>query len=313
MLDDFLSAIDLPKSRIVNHPRYIFLCGGPVPSNTPTAAPPSLRYSLIQRIASHHPGLSTNIVLAETLFDKVDPFKNDDYRDLLTFERYIASFCSAIVIILESPGAIAEFGSFVLLEDVVDKLYAVIDSSHYTCCSFIRKGPIEYLQQRQEKQVISHNWLTAKGIRPSVPKFRLFAPDLIDELADIHRSDQSSHKVDLSLRAHHMLLLASLLRVAQPLRLGEIEQCMHAISQAINRQEVRRYLSMLQILGLVQKHRHGHIDYYANIKNLDFVEWRFQPDEPRNQIVRWIIDFRTFFTKTDKKRMTALRNWPKSG
>jgi hypothetical protein len=309
MLDDFLSAIDLPKSRIVNYPRYIFLCGGPVPSNGTQSAPPSLRYSLIERITSDHPDLKAAIVLAESVFDKFD---KDDYGDLLTFERHLAGFCSAIVIILESPGALAEFGAFVLLKEVVDKLYAVIDTSHYTSPSFIRKGPIEYLRQRQEKQVISHNWLIAKKTRPAVPKFRVFAADLIEELAEIQNSSPSSHKVDLSSHAHHMLLIASLLRVAQPLKLNEIAQCMQRISQGITTKDLQRYLSMLQSLGLIEKHRHGHIDYYANIKSLNFVDWTFKEDEPRKEIVRWIMDFRTFFARTDKKRMTALRNWPKS-
>jgi hypothetical protein len=84
MLDDFLSAIDLPKSRIVNYPRYIFLCGGPVPPYMPKSVPPSLRFVLVQRIASDHPDLKTNIVLAESIFDK---FEKDEYGDLLTFER----------------------------------------------------------------------------------------------------------------------------------------------------------------------------------------------------------------------------------
>jgi hypothetical protein len=181
MLDDFLQAIDIPKSRIINYPRYIFLCGGPVAPNPPATVPRSLRHSLVQRIASDHPDLRKNIVLAESIFDK---FHKDDYGDLLTFERDLASFCSAIVIILESPGAIAGFGAFVLLKEVVDKLYAVVDSSHYASPSFIRKGPIEYLKQRQEKQVISHDWLITKGTRPAVLKFRAFAADLIETRRD---------------------------------------------------------------------------------------------------------------------------------
>lgn len=308
MLDDFLSAFDLTKSRIINYPRYIFLCGSPVPSNTPLRVPPSLRHRLVQRIASDHPNLQRNIVLAESIFDKFD---KDDYGDLLTFERYLARFCSAIVIILESPGAIAEFAAFVLLDEVVDKLYAVIDSSHYTPTSFIRKGPIEYLQKRHDKQVISHNWLITKGTRPAVPNLRVFASDLIDEIVEIHESYPSSHKVDLSSSAHHMLLLASLLRVVQPLKLGEIMQCMHSISSDVTSTDLYRYLSMLQSLGLIGKHPHGHIDYYANIDNFSFVDCTFQADEPRKEILRWTVDFRKFFEKTDRKRMTALRNWPK--
>jgi hypothetical protein len=269
MLDDFLSAIDLSKSRIINYPRYIFLCGGPVSSSMPPGVPRSLWHSLVKKIGIDYPDLQKNIVLAESIFDK---FEKDDYGDLLTFERDLASFCSAIVIILESPGAIAEFGAFVLLKEVVDKLYAVIDSSHYKAPSFIRKGPIEYLLQRQEKQVISHNWLITKGTRPAVPKFRVFAADLKDELAEIHKSYPSSHKVDSSSRAHHMLLLVSLLRVAKPLKLSEIAQWMRGICSNITTSDLQQYLSMLQSLELIEKHRHGHIEYYANIKNLSFVD-----------------------------------------
>jgi hypothetical protein len=250
---------------------------------------------------------SKKIVLAESIFQKFD---KDDYGDLLTFERYLATFCSAIVIILESPGAIAEFGAFILLNEAVDKLYAVINSSHYNSPSFIRKGPIEYLQQRQEKQVISHNWLITNGTRPAVPKLRVFAADLIDELVEIHRSYPLSHKVDLSSRAHHMLLLVSLLRVAQPLKLDEITQWMRGISPEVTNKDLLRYLSMLQSLELIGKHRHGHIYYYANIKNVGFVDWTFKAGEPRKEILRWTMDFRKFFERIDKKRMTALRNWP---
>jgi hypothetical protein len=249
MLEDFLSAIDLPKSRIIDYPRYIFLCGGPVSTSqgaTPPRLPQSLRQSLMQKIASDHPELQNNILLAESVFDNFD---KDHYGDLLTFERYLATFCSAIVIILESPGAIAEFGAFVLLAEAVDKLYAVIDSKHYSSPSFIRKGPIEYLKQREEKQVISHNWLVKKGTRPAVSKLRVLSADLIDELAEIHRSYPSSHKVDLSSRAHHMLLLTSLLRVAQPLKFSEIWQSVQGISPDITSKELHRYLSMLQSLG----------------------------------------------------------------
>ena len=272
MLGDFLSAIDLPKSRIINYPRYIFLCGGPVPSNGSQTVPPSLRYSLLERITSDHPDLKTNIVLAESIFAK---FAKDDYGDLLTFERHLAGFCSAIVIILESPGAIAEFGAFVLLTEVVDKLYAVIDSKHYKSPSFIRKGPIEYLKQRQENQVISHNWLTTKGTRPAVPKFRVFAADLIDELAEIHRSSPSSHKLDLSSHPHRMLLLASLLRVAKPLKFGEIAQCMQRISQDITTKDLQRYLSMLQSLNLIEKHRHGHYRLLRKHQKFEFCRLDF--------------------------------------
>jgi hypothetical protein len=84
------------------------------------------------------------------------------------------------------------------------------------------------------------------------------------------------------------------------------------ISPDITPKDLQRYLSMLQSLELIEKHRYGHVEYYANIRNLSFVDWTFQASEPRKEILRWTMDFRKFYEKTDKKRMTALRNWPKS-
>jgi hypothetical protein len=78
-------------------------------------------------------------------------------------------------------------------------------------------------------------------------------------------------------------------------------------------QELHRYLAMLLSLDLIDKHRYGHTEYYANIKNVDLVDWTFQQQERRKAILRWTMDFRAFFHKTDQKRMTALKSWPKPG
>jgi hypothetical protein len=167
MLGDFLDAVDIPKSRVVNHPRYVFLCGGRLPTGTSgTSSPPiSLRQTLLETIARDHPDLNSDILLAESVFSTFD---EAHYTDLLRFERDLAYFCSAIIIIVESAGAIAELGAFVLLDPVIDKLYAILDDSHYNAPSFIRRGPVEYLKSYNDKSVYSYDWLTASGKRPSI-------------------------------------------------------------------------------------------------------------------------------------------------
>jgi hypothetical protein len=304
MLADFLRAIDLAKSRVVHYPRYLFLCGGKVPARSATHVPVSLRQALLEKIATDHPDLQDMILLAEKIFDKFDA---DHYGDLLTFERDLALFCSAIIIILESPGAIAEFGSFVLLDEVIGKLHAVVDSSHYRASSFIRRGPVEYLKRHDDNQVFSYDWLIRNGRRPAIPKVRAFASDIIDEIVAIYHSYPTSHAVDLESRAHHMLLLASLLRVAQPLTITELVQFASHISNSITRKDLEQYLSMLVSLGLIEKDRYGNIDYYANLNGDTFVNWAFHQQAPQNDIFRWIIDIRSFFEKHDKRRLRLLK------
>jgi DNA-binding HxlR family transcriptional regulator len=69
-----------------------------------------------------------------------------------------------------------------------------------------------------------------------------------------------------------MLLIVSLPRVAKPLKLGEIAEWMQGISPDITPKDLQRYLSMLQSLELIERHRYGHVEYYANIRNLSFVD-----------------------------------------
>lgn len=69
-----------------------------------------------------------------------------------------------------------------------------------------------------------------------------------------------------------MLLIVSLLRVAKPLKLREIAEWMQRISPDITPKDLQRYLSMLQSLELIERHRYGHVEYYANIRNFSFVD-----------------------------------------
>jgi hypothetical protein len=308
MLDDFLQAIDIPKSRIIDYPRYLFLCGGCVSTNGQTRIPASLRHTLLQKIATDYPELQSTILLDEDIFSKFD---QEHYRDLLTFERDLALFCSAIVIILEGPGAIAGFGSFVLLDEVVRKLHAIIDNSHYASSSFICNGPIERLKKKDESQVISHDWLLANGRRPALPKVHVFAGDLIDEIVKIHRSYPTSHALDRESRVHHMLLLASLLRVVQPLKLNELVQFTSHVSTKISSLGLQQYLSLPESLNVIKKRRYGNIEYYANIDGGSFVNWLFQREAPQKDVLRWIVDIRTSFEKNDRRRIKALKSWPK--
>src|SRR5690606_20140493 len=60
---------------------------------------------------------------------------------------------------LESPGAIAELGLFSALEEFQEKLLIFVDNAHYQADSFIRLGPIQYLENRFQNNAHCHRFL----------------------------------------------------------------------------------------------------------------------------------------------------------
>ena len=53
-------------------------------------------------------------------------FEHSDYQDLLRFERDLAELSSLTVLFSESPGSIAELGSFAVMNTIQERLLVVM-------------------------------------------------------------------------------------------------------------------------------------------------------------------------------------------
>lgn len=85
--------------------------------------------------------------------------------DLLELENMLAENVHAVVILLESPGAIAELGAFSNHEKLRDRLVVVVDIKHRRDRSFIMNGPINFLERKTGSKIIFH-----KLTDPSLPR-----------------------------------------------------------------------------------------------------------------------------------------------
>jgi len=77
--------------------------------------------------------------------------------DLLSLENMLAESVHAVVIILESPGAIAELGAFANHPNLRNKLVVIVDKKYRKARSFIRLGPVRYLEKKTNSKVIFHD------------------------------------------------------------------------------------------------------------------------------------------------------------
>src|SRR5690606_32043688 len=127
----------------------VFLCGGVL---SKTSRKPKMLRDAFYRLEKD---TETNyrIVLAE----EAKPLTSEaGYKDLLEFEQDIAQVVGLIVLFVESAGSLAELGAFAALPTVAPSLLAVVDEHYYFQESFVKNGPIKFLENKHgEEWVLS--------------------------------------------------------------------------------------------------------------------------------------------------------------
>lgn len=82
------------------------------------------------------------------------------YHDLLTFERDACHLARAIILFVESPGALAELGCLASHDTILPKVLTVVQRQYYAedaRQSFLRLGPLKRVQECGEECVIATN------------------------------------------------------------------------------------------------------------------------------------------------------------
>jgi hypothetical protein len=114
----------------------VFLCGG---ENSPR------RETLRKYLEKKHPEL--NIFYAERVWDVIAA---DPGLSSLKMEGDLASLSDMVVVIVESPGTFAELGAFSHVPALRKKLLPIVDKKYISSTSFIRTGPLRWIDDDSE-------------------------------------------------------------------------------------------------------------------------------------------------------------------
>jgi hypothetical protein len=99
--------------------------------------------------------------------------------DLLSLENLLAEAVDAVVLIIESPGAIAELGAFVNHPVLRKRLIVIQDERYRRTKSFIGHGPVRLLQDKGDGKVL---FLPLERIQKHVDEIR----EAIDAISKDH-------------------------------------------------------------------------------------------------------------------------------
>jgi hypothetical protein len=137
------------KMKVSYNLKFVFICGG--------ADQNSLRYQFKEYFEANYPNNSVKLVYAENFAKVRQNYSNED--DLLSLENFITDYCDCILLFLESPGSLVEFGAFSNNPKILPKMLLVNNRKFKNDKSFINDGPVKKINAESKfKPVINCNY-----------------------------------------------------------------------------------------------------------------------------------------------------------
>jgi len=293
---------------VARFPSLVFLCGGEVSDSGDTFR--SCRDIFVDHVASNGYTFKDNIVLAEKVFTY---FEHSAYDDLFHFEKDLAELSLLTVILSESPGSIAELGSFSALPIIQDKLLVVMHSDDSEKESFIWRGPISHLRHRatqndQGDPIAIYNW-QRRTDDPVSMRSEDFADarDLAEYISELLEAAHKTSEFRSSDVGHIMLFMIDLLRVVSIANLAEIEQMMNFVNLAHGRKQIEQWLSLLVSLGYIKRHSYRNTKYFLPGSGGSWLSIGFRSQAQIRDIDRWQSRFVEYYEIEEVPKARALK------
>lgn len=214
------------------------------------SAPSALRAQIREELAGKPRIPGFDVYYPEDLFEELLR-GGEKGADLLELENLLAENVHAIVIVLESAGAIAELGAFANHDKLRGRLVVVVDSKYKRARSFIMLGPVSYLGRKTTSKIIYHDFK-----RPDLRK-------LGEEVRGAVRKVSKGVVVDTSVRnpvaAQHYLRAA--IHVLHPVSQARLQSLIERVASGTPEQANRIVSTSLSILlreGEVALSAEGH-------------------------------------------------------
>jgi hypothetical protein len=246
-------------------------------------------------------------------------FDHSDYQDLLRFERDLAELSSLTVLFSESPGSIAELGSFAVLNTIRERLLVVMHQNDAYQESFIWRGPVLSLKNlaksnRKEDPIAIYNWQKKKD------DYGYFntgdftdAVDLTETIEAIIGKRPKTVNFSKKQLGHIMLLIICALKIVQIATLGEIVFILKGFGIEQKVKTVKQHLSLLKSLGLIVLNPYRNYDFYLAAPQSDWFSWSYDTKTAKiRDADRWANQFIKFYEDNQKEKIRALRSYLKS-
>lgn len=268
---EFAKSLKIRGCRIRNTPNLIFLCGGKIADRRRVHQ--SARDFFHRHLSKEHPSIAQRVKLAEEINAWFNP---TEFSDLLELEIYLADLSDLTILFVESPGSIAELGAFSASNVLRPKTLAVINSVYGSGRSFISDGPIRKMREENPQLVHSYDWDRKHlNSRSTLSELQVMAQELATFLTLRDSSRERGHAFDSTKPGHVLLLVSDLIRISGVATSTEISECLSAIGHKTTREQVKRYLSLLEGLQFIKRKEESTQTFYVSTTSTPFIRYAY--------------------------------------
>lgn len=297
-----MDSINVEEISLVKFPQIILLCGGCYDVRSA-----DLSISLRNYILSSEKNKLKDYIKCPEQF--TEWLEDGVYHDLIEFETDFASIASAVVVCLESPGSIAEFGAFSQIKSIANKMLVVIDSEKAAEKSFITLGPIRYVKKQYGENNVSTYGIFFKDGKKS-EKFKKQEEDLLEDIKNIFNENYpKSKKFNKSEMGHIFLLIFELIECFNLLKFQEIISALEKLEIKTPKSKLAQYLFLMEKMEFIRKIEYGHDAYYTPMDKeiyKNYIKFSFKENKGFKDKARFIIENIEYYKNTDARRYRAL-------
>lgn len=290
--------------RVSNSRDVIFVCGGE------TALPPALaksRRDVLMRLRDGAKLKKYTFVLAED----VNVFApRDNYGDLLRFESDIAQISALVLLFAESAGSFVELGSFAMVPDITERMLVVIDDFFYAQDSFIRWGPIAFLENSHGNEAVyvlnradvgmGHDGL-ARDIDPGE-----FGERMSNAIRQRIATAKDHSTFDKGHVGHVIRFITGLLQDYGALTDDELSLCLEVNGVMVEPRRIKEYMICAEALGWLVRVREGLRHFNVAKDGREALRFEFLKGAAYIDRVRWRADVIEYWKVNDRERSRVI-------
>ncbi len=216
--------------------------------------------------------------------------------DMLTFEEFVAEFCDAIILFVESFGTACELGAFSLKDNLISKMLVVIGQQYKDAESFINGGPLRKIKSLREENILYTDLNAILANETHYDVFSKFVP--IEKVCRINTESNSVHINSFTIELWELIYLFGPITSAELIELYKFIKGFESFSlyyglelgKAHRLIKHTHILSLLEILGLIISED----GYYSAKMEHGFSGFMFDLDQNKRNVLRTKILARKF-------------------
>jgi len=304
---DLIDRIDPGTVHVRAPSPLIFLCGGQTDVKNPR--PISLREAFT-RIYTNKDLRSYYTIMPEDF--RIFP-PHGQYTDILSFETEFAEIVDLVILFSESQGSFTELGAFSMIKEIADRLLVVIDDENYNADSFIKLGPLLFLQNNVGQSsvcVVNRNDLNIKSIKDVADlDIGVFENRIVAAINARKNEVKEPTTFNPDRPGHIIKLIVGLVQHYGALTTGEVEKLLEGFDVKLKAGKLADYLLCAINAEWILKDRRGFVDYYCAVPNKgDALVYKLRKEKNIEPRERWRAQVSEFWKVHDDARFSVIQS-----